>query len=210
MGVAARRDERRRRRAPLTALALLVFASSAAGSPPVLYHSPLDDGANGGVPATIPAATPATLHLYLDGGSNPSTADACLAGDGDELCGYLLRLTGSGMNLELFTPADPDILFNLSGNQLDLTGGDFEFGELGPTKLGDLAIADAVPGGSLDLQIGDVVSAALAKETLETPTAIVEVPEPGGTLPLLVGWALLARSRRAAATGGGSPDGEPL
>ena len=107
---------------------------------PGLYHSPNDDGVSGGVPGFVPAGQTVTLHLYLDVGSVASTADACYQGDGDELCGYLIRLSASGLNLQSFTPADPDILFNLASPQIDLSGGDFEFGELGPTKLGDLVI----------------------------------------------------------------------
>lgn len=85
-------------------VALSNFAAVAAAAPPGLYHSPDDDG----VSAVVPAAQSVTLHLYLDVGSVSSTADACHEGDGDELC----------------------------GPQIDLTGGDFVFGELGPTKTG--------------------------------------------------------------------------
>ncbi len=177
-------------------LIAVVLAFPATATPPALYHSPNDDGVSGGVPAFVPEGQTVTLHLYLGVGSVASTADPCFQGDGDELCGYQLRLTGSGVNLQSFTGADPDILSNLVSPQIDLTGGDFEFGELGPTKLGDLVIDGPAPGGTLDLEVGDFVTTLLAKEQATTPTTIVQVPEPGGPLLLALGCALLAALRR--------------
>jgi hypothetical protein len=174
---------------------LLILASGAAPAsalPPDVYHSPNDDGVSGGIPATVPPGQPVTLHLYLGVGPVVSTALPCQEGDGDEVCGYLVRLAGSGVALQSFTPADPDIVFNLASPQIDLTGGDFQQGELGPTKLGDLVIDGPAPGGTLDLVVGDFVTTTLAKEQSPTPTTIVTLPEPGMTVSLLLGVALLA------------------
>jgi hypothetical protein len=177
------------------AVALGLAPVPAPAAPPPLYHSPGDDGVSGGVPAFVPAGQTVTLHLYLGVGALASAADPCHQGDGDELCGYRLRLTGSGVALQGFTPADPDILWNLAVDQLDLTGGDFQTGDLGPTKLGDLVIQGPGPAGTLDLVVGEFVSTQLVKEQPLSPATIVQLPEPEGSVVLLLGAALLARLR---------------
>lgn len=187
---------------------LVALAAPAAfAAPPALYHSPGDDGVSGGIPASVPAGSPATLHLYLDIGSTPSAADPCWQGDGDEICGYRLRLNGSGLDLQAFAPANADLLFNLGPGQLDLIGGDFQSGNLGPTKLGDLVIQGPVPGGSLDLVAGDFVDAQLGKRPAAVPQAIVSVPEPIFGLQLAAGGLLLGALARRR-TGSGSRHGE--
>jgi len=169
---------------------LSLFAVPVAAAPPPLYHSPNDDGVSGGIPATVPPGQAVTLHLYLGVGTTASTQDACDQGDGEELCGHRATLEGTGVNLQSFTPADPDILFNLTANRIDLIGGDFQVGDLGPTKLGDLVI-DGPEGGTLDLTLGEFVTTQLAKEKATVPTTIVALPEPAGPVPLAVGFALL-------------------
>lgn len=174
----------------------LLSATPSSAAPPPLYHSPADDGASGGTPFVIPAGQPVTLHLYLGVGASASTADPCHQGDGDEVCGYRLRLVGSGIDLQSFTPAEPDLLYNLSSGQLDLTGGDFQTGELGPTKLGDLLIEGPSEGGTLDLALGQFVSTQLTREDSIVPQTLVLLPEPGTAMGLAAGAALLLLLRR--------------
>ena len=190
----------RKRVWPLVSLFMLslplLAATSASATPPVLYHSPGDDGVSGGVPAYVGVGAGVTLHLYLGVGATASTADPCFQGDGDELCGHRLRLTGSGVEFQTFTPADPDLIFKVDLDEFLLTGGDFQTGELGPTRLGDLVIDALSVGGSVDLTLGEFVTTQLAKETTATPTTIVTVPEPTGTLPLALGAGLLVLLHR--------------
>ncbi len=157
----------------------LLLAPPAGAAPPAVYHSPNDDGISGGMPAVVAPGTGVSLHLYLGVGSTPSTADPCRQGDGDELCGHRVQLTGSDVAFQSFTPADPDLVFNLGSGALWVTGGAFQTGELGPTKLGDLVV-DALAGdGSVDLALGEFVNTQLVKETATTPVTIVQLPEPG-------------------------------
>jgi hypothetical protein len=172
-----------------TALVLDVAAASAATPP--LYHSPNDDGVSEGVPVSLPAGGSQTLHLYLGIGTTASTSDPCLAGDGGEICGYRLRIGATGVGFQTFTPADPDTIFNLVSDQLDLTGGNFQTGDLGATKIGDLVIDAPAPGGEVQHVLGNFVTTQLTKETLDEPATIVVVPEPGGVLSLAVGSSLL-------------------
>jgi hypothetical protein len=169
----------------------LAAATRVSAVAPVLYHSPNDDGVSGGVPATLPAAPGVTLHLYLGVGTTASSGDPCFQGDGDELCGHRLRLTGTGLEFQSFTPADPDLVFKLGPDELQVTGGDYQSGELGPTKLGDLVFDGLAVGGGVDLVLGEFVTTQLTKETAAVPTTIVQLPEPSGALPLGLGGGLL-------------------
>jgi hypothetical protein len=178
-----------------TLLSGLLLGAPAAAAPPDLYHSPADDGASGGLPAPVPADVPVTLHLYLGVGATASTALPCQAGDGDEICGYQLRIQGSGAALQSFVPADPDLLFRLAPAELELIGGEYQTGELGPTKLGDLVVQGPV-GATLDLVAGDFVTAALTKESAPAPTTLVQLPEPATAAALACGCALLVALAR--------------
>jgi hypothetical protein len=166
------------------------------GEAQTLYHSPADDGVSGGLPATVPSGGSVTLHLYLGAGSLASTADPCWQGDGDETCGYRMQLLGSGITLQSFTPVPASLLYNLAGNQLDFIGGEYEFGNLGATKLGDLVIDAPAPGGTLDLTFGETVTTQLQNQLAPAPITLVQVPEPGVGLGLLAGsLALLGEGR---------------
>jgi hypothetical protein len=193
---------KRCRRSGVGGVAIAMLAAPAAAVPPPLYHSPADDGVSGGIPATVAAGAPVALHLYLGVGATVSTSDPCFQGDGDELCGYLLRLIGSGVALVSFTPADADTLYNLASGQIDITGGDFQTGDVGPIKVGDLTISGP-EGATLDLEVGDFVTTALTKEQAATPVAIVQLPEPGGALPVSLSLALLAALGAARRSRGG-------
>ena len=179
---------------------MLALAPSVLADPPAVYHSRFDDGSFSGAPASIPSGAPFTLHLYLGVGTTPSTADPCFRGDGDELCGHRLRFEASGAVLEEFVPADPDLLFELKPEEIRLTGGDFEDGDLGATKIGDLVLEAPSEGGSLMLVAGEFVTSRLTTERIEEPVPVVYVPEPGvvpGLVSCLAFLGLLHRARRS-------------
>ena len=168
----------------------LLFASPAAAAPPVLYHSPADDGVNAGVPVVVPGGASVTLHLYVDGGSVASPAgQECYTGPSDELCGWDFALVGTGSaSFSGFTPAG-DVEYNLGSTTLRCNGGNPFVGTLGPSKIGDLVLSGA-QGDSVDLVRGDVVTSQLTL-TQVALGPLVTVPEPGLVSGLLCGAALL-------------------
>jgi len=126
------------RRLAILALSLLALPASAA--PPVVYHSPNDDGVNPGGPVQVPSLVQTTIHLYIDGGSTASPSDPCFQGTGDEVCAWNLTLAGqSGLSLVSFTPSGA-VVSNLSGGVLRANRLDPLTGALGPVKVGDLVV----------------------------------------------------------------------
>jgi hypothetical protein len=174
----------------------LACAPPARPDPPLVYHSPADDGVMHAQPSTVAPGGPTTLHLYIGAGTTPSTSAPCLAGDGEEVCGYLLRLASTGLGLVSFAPADSDVLFGLQANRLDASGGDPATGQLGPTKVGDLVIDAAAPGGALVLEVADFATTTLSLSSAPTPVSIVQVPEPGAAATMACGLLVLALVRR--------------
>jgi hypothetical protein len=83
---------------------------------------------------------------------------------------------------------------------LSLNGGDFQIGDLGPTKIAEVDVQTA-GNGSLSLIFGQVVGSSLDLQDVDAST-IVTVPEPSvGVLLLcgalgLVGLASMKRARR--------------
>jgi hypothetical protein len=75
--------------------------------------------------------------------------------------------------------------WNLNGLLLTATGGDYEFGNLGIFKLGDLAIL-ATDAGSVALIHGEVALADLSVASVEGGDLVL-LPEPGTAIGLLFG-----------------------
>ncbi len=178
-------------------LAVMVFlAPMTAMAQVTVFHSPNDDGT---APAEIVEVAPGahTLHIYLQTGSTPSTVDPCNAGDGDEICQWLVHVNAQGpITFPAFTPVG-DVRYRLDPSELSATGGDFDLGQLGVFKLGDLAI-DAQDSGTVTLAYGEVASADLSRVFVETVNLFF-VPEPMFGLTLLsgaLGIAGLASRRR--------------
>lgn len=172
-------------------IGLFATAGPVSAGTPAVYHSPLDDGAPapGGIP-NLPSGVDGILHLYIDGGPNPSVADPCESGDGDEVCGFDLSLTSLGaVSFVSFVP-DGDVVYQLQPTQLRFNGGRFDVGDLGPTRLGDLVVSSTGDGGVF-LDEGYSVSSTLdLRKILARP--IIGVPEPGPLPALAAGAALLA------------------
>ena len=184
------------------ALVFLLLAQSSgfalAGTSPVVYHSPADDGTRPLAPLTVAPSPSEVLHLYMDesdGSADASPSNACGSGSGDERCGWKLTFDASGqVDFTSFTPSG-DVIANLTtGAQARLicNGGNPTSGELGPVKLGDLEIS-STGEGQVGLTAGAVVDSAQQKVTL-APDVVIHVPEPGslsGLLPgLLALWAM--------------------
>ncbi len=189
--------------AALASLALLT--AHAGATPPVVYHSPADDGSNPGSPFEISPVGQTTLHLYIDGGPTPSPSEPCHAGTGDEVCGWDLLMQGSIGTLDLVSfVGTGDVVFNLNGSSLRFNGGDFGNGTLGPSKIGDLVV-EGTTGGTLDLMLSKSVTSGLAVATI-AQTTVITVPEPGLPLSLISGASLLGilsrlRPRRTQTAG---------
>jgi hypothetical protein len=137
-----------------------------------VFHSPAD---NGTAPTELAVLEPGvhTLHLYMEAGSTASQGAPCDVGDGQEVCQWVINSIGDGpVTFESFSPVG-DVKWSIDGQSLTATGGNFEFGQLGVFKIGDLVISSQ-GAGSVAFTHGEV---ALADLSL--------APIPGGDLVLL-------------------------
>lgn len=193
-GAAKRRSRTTKRARMLTAIAGLLMTAllaQSAGASVQVFHSPNDDGlpAAGGVPLLAPDATH-VLHLYMDGGSTPSSQGACENGGGDEICAYRVEVIPDGqVTLDQFTGV-PNSRRHIEPAYLSFGWGNAITGDLGPTKLGDLTVT-AGPDGGVEILAGEVVRADLSADTV-LQTDLIAIPEPAVSLALLAGVPLLA------------------
>ena len=81
-------------------------------------------------------------------------------------------------------------------SSLAVTGGDFQVGDLGPTKLGDRVVNGTASDGEVRLEQGEFATAALTKETVPLPRLIAYLPEPSAGPAFAAGFALLTRLAR--------------
>jgi hypothetical protein len=130
------------------------------------------------------------LHLYIDGGSTASVGTACEEGGGDEVCTWLIDVGVTGdVTLDSFSTGG-DVIFKVDPALFSASGGRIT-GDLGPTKVGDLVFDSGAGGGSVTLDMGQAVGAALSLDTIPAGT-VVNVPEPTPLLGLVAGAAFLA------------------
>jgi hypothetical protein len=121
----------------------------------------------------------------METGSTASSSGPCDVGDGEEICQWVIDTRGEGnVSLQSFTPVG-DVNWNLNGLLLTATGGDYEFGNLGIFKLGDLAIT-ATDAGLVALIHGEVALADLSVASVEGGDLVL-LPEPGTTIGLFFG-----------------------
>ena len=153
----------------LICLALIALAPAALAAS--VYDSPGDDGAPAGVASIATDGTQRVLYLYIDGGPNESAgADKCSgSGDGDELCGWDLRIVAqAGMAIEDFLP-EPGVVANLQGALLRANGIDAINPSAGPQRVGAL-IVSSLGDGDLVLGSGIAVGSTLAPQALGPTT----------------------------------------
>jgi len=186
------------RHGALIASVILLLVSQAAGAPPTVFHSPLDDGVAPAQTPIVAGSPSAQLYLYVDAGPGASgVGTPCVDGDGDEICAWEFELLTSGdVSVQSFLP-DPgrDVVWALGATNLNATGGDAVAGELGPLRVGEVVLAVSGPVWGVDLNAGSAVDATFALAPM-TPGAVA-VPEPGaGLLWWAGGAALLAMARR--------------
>ncbi len=184
----------RQARIALFSMLLLLAASAVSAEGVAVYHSPDDSGVNLGTIA-IPSGGVSTLHLYMDGGAVSSVAlDPCCAGLGDEILGWDFELgAADGLTITSVLPVG-DVVVNQTAILLSMNGGDFQKGDLGPTKLADIEV-QTTGDGSLSLVFGQTVGPLLDLQDVN-PAAIITVPEPSTELFLLFGTAVLAGLKR--------------
>ena len=178
----------------LVLLAWLLLPAVAVATPHI-YHSPADDGIEAPLVPGISLGTQ-VVHLYIDSGAVPSSAGtACHAGSGEEVCGWVIDIgVSGGIAIQSFTAAPgQDIAWNLLPTAWRGTGGNFEVGELGPVKIGDLTVAIS-DTGYVSAGASETVNASLAKDSI--PDHVIALPEPDGRWMLLIGGAFLAAADR--------------
>jgi hypothetical protein len=177
----------------LLSITVAAFAQDVA-----VYHSPDDSGTNVGT-VTISSSGTTTLHLYMDGGAVSSGGSSpCCAGQGDEVLGWDFQLgAAAGLTIESAIPLG-DVIVNQTPTLLSMNGGDFQIGDLGPTKIAEVDVQTA-GDGSLSLTFGQVVGPSLDLQDVDA-TTIVTVPEPSFGLLLLSG--VLGLAGLAAMKGG--------
>ena len=179
---------------------MLLCASISHAAPPLVYHSPADDGALAPPFEIVPGVQ--TLFLYIEAGSIESITGApCFDGDGDEICGFdLALLTENGTLIQSFMPS-PNIVFaqpsptQLRMNGLNLTPA----GPPTPIRLGTLVV-DTSGGAVGRVRIvapSAVVDAGLRRELFE-PITIPEVGLGSGLAGGVMLLVCLGRRRLAA------------
>ncbi len=188
------------RRGALCALALAIVLWTLPALGTDVFYSPNDDGQPAGGPPTIPSGGIQFVPLYLDGGATASSPGAaCHDGAGDEVCGFVMTLTGlTGLTISSFTPdAGADLVVNQSVGQIVISGLDPVSPTPGPQRIGSLAV-NAASGGSLQLTSGEVIGADLGSEALAQQT-LVNVPEPTALAMWASGASLLVAMSRGRA-----------
>jgi hypothetical protein len=165
-----------------------------------VFHSPADNGAPAAGSPTIAEGGVQSVFLYVDGGALASAGGTvCDTGQGDEVCGFSLTLTGlGGLTLNSFSPdGAADLVVNQSTGQIVINGLDPVAPTPGPNRVGELFV-NAATGGSVEMTGAEVIGADLQSEIVPTST-LVTVPEPSAALGWASGLALLGalRGRRA-------------
>ncbi len=175
----------------------LAGASVAAVS---IFHSPNDDGLPGAAPM---GGGTHTLHLYVDGGSTPSSAAPCsLEGEGDEVCAYVLDFVTRGeVSFGGFVPTAGGT-GAMAAHTLSAGGGDPIAGQLGPAKIGDVTI-EVDGDGAIELAWGQAVVADQSLVQLSPAQIVSVVPEPNALLSLSAGSVLLGVAQRRRRAGRG-------
>jgi hypothetical protein len=167
------------------ALCGILSTSLATGEGVAVYHSPDDSGTNVG-PVSLGSSGTTTLHLYMDGGAMVSTGpEPCCAGEGDEILGWNFHLSASGgIAIDSIAPVG-DVIVDQAPTLLSMNGGNFQSGDLGPTKLADIEV-ESNGDGVVALIFGQVVRPTLTLEDVDLMT-IIGVPEPSFGILLSTG-----------------------
>jgi hypothetical protein len=166
------------------------LCAGVASSATQVFHSQGDDGIPGS--STVAEGGVQSVYLYIDGGAVASApGSACYDGQGDEICGYELTLTGLfGLTFAGFNPEpSADVMVNLAADSIAIGGLDTETPPSGPVRIGELLV-NAVAGGEVELTSGEAIDADLSSEVLASGT-VVTVPEPVELLLLCSGMLLL-------------------
>ena len=177
-------------------------APALAASPPIVYHSPLDDGADPAAPHEL-ALPIDTLFLYVAPGPVSSVAGetVCATGTGDEICALTVELLATGgVTFGTFTAdgAANLVVNQASSTQLLLNWQDAVNGATEPVRLGTLFVNSGV--GTVELGPASESLGAMLQLGPVASSAPIAVPEPGVLVSLAAGvllLALIARRRGA-------------
>ncbi len=185
-------------------LTVLLALPALAASPPVVFHSPADDGVNPGTPYVL-APGVQTLFLYAAPGPKSSLAGetVCQNGTGDEMCGLLVELLATGdVTLGTFVPdGGADLVVNpVSNARLLFEWQNAVTGASAPVRLGALTVS-MTSNGTVELGPDSASLGAILQQGPAASNAPIAMPEPSGGLAFAAGALLLlglARRRRLA------------
>jgi hypothetical protein len=163
------------------ALLSIVLGSSAFAFE--VFHSPLDNGVSGGVASL--GAGPNALNLWISNGTTPtSSGSVCVNGNGQEICGWDIRVSCQGCTFASFDAQGADVVSNIEANQLTFhaNGGNPLAPTAGAERAGVLTVNVSGPG-QVQL-IGDQwVSAALVGANVAVaPIAVAADGDSDGAL----------------------------
>lgn len=178
-----------RRIAALAFVTLLAAAQHAAAFS--VFHSPANDGTNGGVALIPDDGSDVTLNLWFD----PEVPGA------SPIFGYSGVFLTAGAGLGLFSfMGESDVLSNSGGfpTTLGVDGGDVNMGDSAPRRIGTLVVRGSAFGGTLSVTAGSFTDNGFnSRPVTPIPQLVAQVvPEPGAALLLGLGISATAGLRR--------------
>jgi hypothetical protein len=182
----------------------MVCAAAAGFAEPVLFHSPLDDGAVATTPLILEDGGWGSLNLYLQtsGAASSDPSKVCVSAEGGEICGVSLTLTASGALYFMSFLPEPsaNVVYRVTGSSFRANILDSVAPTVGTHRYGTLdlvALPGSCPTGAcvVTVESAEVIEADLgvSTATFATGSAIIaSVPEAPRGIGLVAGCLLLA------------------
>jgi hypothetical protein len=153
-----------------------------------------------GIPRALPVGTTVIPLFVANGDAATTNGTVCVAGNGDELCGFSIGLAASGgITLDAFVPDTPaTTISNLESGLLRVNAVAATSGRLGAIRIGSLLVT-VVSAGQLQVVPGaDSVGVSANLELRPIPATVVALPEPGLAAGVAAGASLVALALRSS------------